>query len=103
MKPVIFLLLLIPLFAAPQVQEDFDDGDFTQNPAWNGTANKFKINRYYQLQLNDTVAGTAYLSTANGMLTNTEWRFWIRFSFSPSSNNNGRIYLAADSSDLSAP
>ncbi len=102
MKPFLFLLLLFPAIAISQVSDNFDDGDFTQNPTWDGTANKFKINNGKQLQLNDTAAGTAYLSTANGMIENTEWRFWVKFSFSPSSNNNGRIYLVSDNSDLSA-
>ncbi len=101
MKPVIFLLLLIPMFAASQVIDNFDDGNFTQNPAWSGTEEKFKINSDNRLQLNDTAEGTAYLSTGNGMLENAEWRFWVKLSFSPSSNNNARIYLASDSPDLS--
>jgi uncharacterized protein YkvS len=105
----IFLLLsfLLPFFAFSQaVTDDFSDGDFTTNPSWAGSSADFIVNASFQLQLNNTVAGTSYLSTnfpATGSLSNTEWQFWIRMNFSPSANNLGRVYLASDNSDLTAP
>ncbi len=34
------------------------------------------------------------------MISNTEWRFWIKLSFNTSANNYARIYLVSDQSDL---
>ncbi len=101
MKPLFYLLLLLPLLSAAQVEEDFSDGDFLNNPQWSGTTEKFIVNNDFQLQLHDTAAGTAWLSTRNNLLKKTEWYCTVRFSFSPSGNNWGRIYLASDTGDFS--
>jgi len=100
MKPFLFLVILFPLAAFAQLTEHFDDGNFTLNPTWSGTQEKFIVNTDKQLQLNDSVADTAMLSTPFQMLFQTEWRFWVKAAFSPSSNNFIRIYLAADNPDL---
>lgn len=100
MKSFFILFLWFPFIAWGQVTDHFSDGNFSQNPPWNGTVQLFIVNSNFQLQLNDTASGTAWLSTENHQINNTEWRFWVRFSFSPSSNNNGRIYLVADTDAL---
>jgi hypothetical protein len=100
MRYLLVLILLFPLLLSAQVFDDFEDGDFTQNPTWSGTENSFKVNDNKQLQLNDTAAGTAFLSTPNTMINATEWRFYIKLSFSPSSNNNARFYLVSDQADI---
>ena len=100
MKQLFLLIWLLPLFALAQVSDDFEDGNFTKNPPWSGTREKFKVNKDFRLQLNDTAAGTAYLSTVNSLIINTEWRFWIKLSFSPSANNNARFYLATDKENV---
>lgn len=83
-----------------QLIDDFSDGNFTSNPAWNGDSAKFMVNDNYQLQLNDDTEGESFLATPNNEAENTEWRFWIKFSFSPSANNNARVYLVSDNNDL---
>lgn len=103
MKTLLLFVLLLPTFLVAQISDDFEDGDFTANPAWTGTTEKFIVNGSKQLQLNDTAASSAYLVTGNSQLTNTEWRCWVKCSFSPSSNNNARIYLVSDQADLGAP
>jgi len=103
MRYLLVLILLFPLLLSAQVFDDFEDGDFTQNPAWSGTENSFKVNDNNQLQLFDTAAGTAYLSTPNTMINATEWRFYIKLSFSPSSNNNARFYLVSNQTDVTGP
>ncbi|NOX87115.1 MAG: hypothetical protein GXO86_14350 [Chlorobi bacterium] len=100
MKQLFLLILLLPLFVLAQVSDDFEDGDFTKNPVWTGAQAKFKINDKFQLQLKDTAAGTAYLSTANSLIINTEWQFWVKLSFSPSANNNARFYLVSDNEEI---
>lgn len=103
MRRFIILLFLFPLLISAQVFDDFEDGDFTQNPSWLGTQEKFRINTNKQLQLNDSTVGSAYLVTMNSMATDVEWRCWVKLSFSPSDNNNSRIYLISDKEDISQP
>ncbi|MCF6341446.1 MAG: lamin tail domain-containing protein [Bacteroidales bacterium] len=96
-------LFVFPHLVNAQVTDDFSDGDFTQNPTWTGTESYFKVNDNKQLQLNDSEEREAFLSTPNAMALNTEWRFWVKLSFSPSSNNNARIYIVSDKQDITQP
>ena len=52
MKYIFVLLLCFPLLLAAQVFDDFEDGDFTSDPQWTGTEDKFIVNDKKQLQLN---------------------------------------------------
>lgn len=97
------LLIWFPLMVAAQINDDFSDGDFTQNPTWSGASTNFIVNSALQLQLNDTTAGTSWLSTENTKAIDCEWRFWVKQSFSPSSNNNGRVYLISNKQNFSEP
>jgi len=101
MKKLLLFLLLLPAPLFAQVTDDFADGDFTQNPAWSGTADKFIINNNLQLQLDAEDAGTAYLSLPFTEFESMEWQFWIREAFSPSGNNFTDVWLSADNADLS--
>ena len=86
-----------------QVVDDFSDGDFTENPTWVGTDTSFTINNNFQLQSAATSAGEAWLATIIAMTVETEWHFWIRETFSPSTNNFADVWLCADTSELSHP
>lgn len=90
--------------ASAQISDDFADGDFTANPTWNGSTADYMVNGSFQLQLNNAIAATSYLSTPHGLATldNKEWKLWTRQSFSPSGSNYGRIYLTSSSADLTA-
>lgn len=103
MKSVIFILILFPVFAFAQLSENFSDGDFTENPAWSGDIERFIVNSSQQLQLNTSGEGTSYLSTPVDLEGLIEWRLWVRLNFSPSDNNNARIYLVADQQNLKEP
>ena len=60
-----------------QLTESFSDGDYTNNPNWNGQTNAWVINAAGQLQSNvETVNSTFYLSTANALATDVEWEFY---------------------------
>lgn len=101
-KHLIFILfsMMISLGIA-QVNEDFSDGDFTNNPIWSGNIEQFIINDDFQLQLNNEGnEAISYLQTANTMIDSCSWEFFIKLSFSPSGNNNARVYLASDQADL---
>jgi len=108
MKKIFILLLLSPILGFSQLSENFSDGNFTSNPEWTGETTEFIVNSNFQLQLTATVpyttpSDTAYLSTANSRINETEWQFWVKMSFATSSNNHGRVYLVSNQSNLEGP
>jgi hypothetical protein len=96
------LLILLSQRVLGQFADNFSDGDFSTNPTWSGNANVFTINASLQLQLNNSVAATSYLSVPFTLNTLDElnWEFFIRQSFAPSSGNYGRVYLVSDQANL---
>ncbi len=102
------LLLLAVLHVSllcAQFQDDFGDGDLTNGPVWEGDVGVFIVNDSGQLQLNNTLAATSQLRSANTMATlnDMEWRMRVKQSFAPSSSNFGRVYLVSDQADLTGP
>lgn len=103
MKRYLLVIFFIPMMLTAQLMENFSDGDFTQNPVWAGTSDKYQVNTSFQLQLNAAEAGTAYLSTPySNPGGNLEWRFWIRLNFSPSGSNYSDVFLSSDQADLNS-
>ena len=97
-KFLAYILLMVPLTGSTQVVDDFSDGDFTENPTWEGTAELFAVNSNNQLQLNADAAGEAWLfcteNVSNGVENGEfEWHFWLKEAFSPSSKNFCDIFL----------
>jgi len=86
-----------------QINDNFNDGDFSTNPSWTGTSDLFIINASQELQLNNVTSGQSYLSTpTNSTLSaNKEWRIKVKQTFAGSENNHSRIYLYASTADLS--
>ncbi len=105
MKNLLFLSLILTsaFISTAQFSDNFDDGDFTNNPAWSGSDALFTVNANNRLQLNATVAGDAYLSAQHGLtqLTDREWIFNVQYDFSPSGSNGGETYLSSVNQDLS--
>lgn len=98
----VIFLIYCPIYA--QVIDDFSDGNFSINPAWEGTVNDYIVNNSSELQLNNSVAATSYLSLPHGLtsLEKKEWHLTTRQEFSPSGNNFARIYLTAAAPDLAS-
>ena len=97
-----YLLLCKGSLGFAQISENFNDGDFTNNPTWIGNTSDFIVNTASQLQSNNTVANsTFYLSTINELASSTQWEFWVRLAFNPSSANYVDAYLTASASNLS--
>ena len=101
-----FLLIVIILTANSifsQIIDDFSDGDFINSPTWSGTDVDYIVNASNELQLNNSIASSSYLSIPHALtdLNNKEWKIWVKQSFSPSSSNYGRVFLTADAADLS--
>lgn len=100
---ILFVSTLFHFTGNCQIEDNFSDGDVTNNPTWVGTPADFIINADEKLQLDAAVAGVSYLSTPNllGSLNDKEWRFNIRLNFSPSASNKADVYLGAADADLS--
>ncbi|MCK5847363.1 MAG: hypothetical protein KAG84_07985, partial [Bacteroidales bacterium] len=98
---IIILSIIMPVSCAfAQFTDDFSDGNFTNNPIWDGDVTSFEINNSEQLHLKTINADTAILYTSSTVITNSEWRFFIKQSFNSSNNNHTRVYLASNNSDL---
>lgn len=100
----IYFLCCFWLFAATasaQLTDDFSDGNFSENPAWKGDTASFIVNAAGQLQSNDFTTGNLFfLSTSNQLAEETEWKFFVKTGFNPSSANFVDVWLAASVDDL---
>ena len=87
-----------------QLIDDFSDGDFLNNPTWQGDTSNFIINTNNQLQLNaPAVTDTSFLVVETGVLdfNNTiTWEFYVKLDLSPSNSNNFRYYLTSNNANL---
>jgi hypothetical protein len=102
-KTTILTLFLLCCFAIKaQVIDDFSDGNFSANPTWEGDDSLWQVNTNLQLQSKGSTGSSKdiSLSTQNSFQINTEWRFLVRFNFSPSTQNFCRFYLASDQINL---
>lgn len=95
-------LFLTPILLTAQFEETFSDGDFTNNPTWQGNVEKFAVNTDGVLQLQATDAGTAYLSVEAATADSAVWEFWVRLDFAPSTTNLATVYLTANVPNLTA-
>lgn len=104
----IFLACLMACAAHLNAQfaDDFTDGDFSQNPNWNGNASVFTVNASKQLQLLNSApasSNTSYLSTTSLAINNASWEFYVQMNFNPSTSNFCRFFLTSNGADLSGP
>src|SRR5258706_7990281 len=89
-------------FSTAQLNEQFTDGDFSENPVWTGSSADWIVNSALQLQSNNTVTNsTFYIATPSTLAISAQWEFYLKFDFNPSSANYIDVYLTASSSDLS--
>lgn len=64
---------------------------------WQGDVGKFKEKEPGEWWLSaERAAGTASLFANSGKSLNTLWEFHVQMEFTPSANNNARVYLCAD-------
>ena len=103
---LVFLALLCINSAFGQVNEQFNDGDFTSNPVWTGSNGgaDFIISglpNLNQLRSNSVVPNSNfYLSTANSLATDCTWEFWCNLQFNTSSTNYVDVYINSDQQNL---
>lgn len=105
MKVQIILLLLILFSPAAQAQftDDFSDGNFTDNPVWQGDVSSYVINGDLELQNMDVTGSNTYLSVAVPTADSTTWEFYFRLDFAPSTSNQMRAYINASQAILTGP
>ena len=84
-------------------EDGFEDGDFTENPAWKGDTDQFEVilkNDNHLLRLNSVTTETAFLSTPSHSISGT-WEFYVEFDgFEPSGSNRAEIFLVSDRANL---
>ena len=87
-----------------QLNEDFNDGDFTNKPLWTSSNSGVDFTIIdNKLRSNSSIANTSFfLSTESVLAMNTEWEFWVNLQFSTSGSNYTDIYVISDKSDLKA-
>lgn len=106
-----FVFLKLAIFSATvsaclfaQVQDDFSDGDFSNNPRWAGDSALFRVNAALELQSNGA-NGTDIinLTTPHSQVADSEWRIRARYNTGPSNQNYCRFYLMSDQGNLEGP
>jgi hypothetical protein len=101
-KTLLFLCLLCTKLAFAQLNDSFSDGDFTNSPTWLGSASSFQVIDGVLSTNGPQAASTLYLSTANSLVGNMAWEFYVNLGFDPSTTNYPRIYLISNMQDLSS-
>jgi len=103
-KCLMFSLIFFAKIALSQVNDNFDDGNFTNNPPWTGSnsSNDFTVANN-QLRSNSTTASSNfYLSTASSLASNCVWEFYCNLQFATSGSNYVDVYLTSDQANLQA-
>jgi hypothetical protein len=101
----IILFLYSLNLSAQAFQDNFSDGDFTNNPTWFGDVSNFIIfgaGGMEELRLNAPTGGTSQIHVPVITSDSTVWEFYTRMDFAPSGSNQLRVYLMSNSSDFSA-
>ncbi|KAB2826249.1 MAG: hypothetical protein F9K10_01910, partial [Paludibacter sp.] len=93
-KTLLIFWLIMPFFCYTQLIESFSDGNFTENPVWEGTVNNFNVNSSFQLQSAAATPSTSYLLTRSEALENAVWECHFRIDYPSSSSNYACMYLS---------
>ncbi len=99
---LLFFCSILYIIDYAQITDSFTDGNFTLNPNWVGSDTKFEVNNSFQLHSKSTTSDSIFLTLENKLdfQNSVEWHFWMKHSFSPSSNNFSRFYLITSTLDL---
>ncbi len=100
-KFLLFFSLFIANAAFCQVNDSFNDGDFTQNPVWQADVSTNFVVTNGQLQSNSTtLSSNFYISTNNSKALGCTWEFDVNLKFGTSGANYVDIYLVSNTADL---
>lgn len=96
-----FLYLIIIHFCvsinafSQSLSDDFSDGDFDNNPTWQGNTTDFIVSSN-RLQLSASSAGQSYLMVDAMWSDTCSWQFDVELDFSPSGSNKLQVWLSVD-------
>lgn len=97
----IILALLCSSAAIAQVNDNFNDGNFTQNPSWFGQVNHYEIDSDFWLHLNaPSENSSSLLYLKSHLLENATWEMQTKLDFNPSGSNYLDWYIMANDSNL---
>ena len=102
MKHFCLLILFLSLLHTTRgevivtIEDDFHDGNLSENPTWQGDTTAFIINPENggKLQSNIDTASTHYISTPSTAIDSAEWNLTVSFDHSTSSVNYSIFYVA---------
>jgi len=95
----LFFVFFVPVLCFSQVNENFSDGNITENPVWTGTTSNFVVNEAFELQSQAKQASTSFLFTPGEAFENAVWECSVKITYNPSAYNYACIYLASDTND----
>jgi hypothetical protein len=88
--------------ALGQWTDNFNDGDFTQSPAWSGSSASWVVSAGKLRSDNTTTNTSFFLTTPSNTATSAQWDLWINLQFATSSTNYVDVFLISDNPDLTA-
>lgn len=101
MKSLFAFFMLLATASHAQIFEDFSNYETSDLPKyWLGDTQNFQINSENELQLNAPAAGQSMLVHRNPLPDSFFFEIRFRLDFAPSLQNQLRIYLQADTSNL---
>ncbi|WP_445666708.1 lamin tail domain-containing protein [Fodinibius sp. AD559] len=97
----IFISITSSTFAqSVTIDEDFSDGDFTNNPTWTDGESKHTVNTLNMLQLDAPSESAEAVIHTVSTAAYGEWEAYIELGFNPSSSNLSRFYIVVDNQDM---
>jgi hypothetical protein len=90
------IILLVVNNISAQIAENFNDGDLTTNPMWQGETSKFKIDAENKLRLNAIIEGQALIYLPSTYADSFELKIETKMEFSPSATNATKLYFLLD-------
>lgn len=101
MKIFVFIFSFLMTFLVySQFTDDFTDGDFTNNPFWNGDETEFLVIEGKLRSNGPAESAVLHLSTPSEAIEDASWSFLVELGFTPSASNRVKVYLVSDSQDL---
>lgn len=83
-----------------EVADNFSDGDFTNNPIWNGDDSIWVIENGILRSSSMTTSNKFYLSTPSTMSLDAQWEWSMNLTFNTSGTNYVDVVLTSNNSNL---
>jgi hypothetical protein len=100
-RRLLFLAIFVPFCVFSQLTENFSDGNFSENPFWQGNIDRFIVNDSQQLQSSATSTSVSSIFTFSEAFNNAQWECRVKINYTTSSSNFASIYIISDNFDIS--